>query len=178
MKRQLFFFLEKLKITPRERKAVVGLMLVLMALGVLNLALTPSVPFEQGHYRELEEQFRARTALLRSQEQELMKRYYPSKESAPLMVASPDTVTVDSTRETVPVKQVQKDEKQLINVNKATLEMLDTLPGIGPVYARRIIEYREKFGGFKTIQELIKIKGIGEKRLDKLKPFVKLKDSE
>lgn len=59
-----------------------------------------------------------------------------------------------------------------INVNKATMEELMSLPYIGEVKAKAIIEYRNKNGPFKTIEELLNIKGIGEKTLEKIRPFI------
>ena len=60
-----------------------------------------------------------------------------------------------------------------ISVNKAELDEFEALPGIGPSLARRIIEYREQNGGFKEIADLKKVKGIGEKLFEKIKPFIK-----
>ena len=51
----------------------------------------------------------------------------------------------------------------LVNINTASKSLLEDLPGIGPVYAERILEYRQKNGGFKSKEELMEIKGIGEK---------------
>lgn len=59
-----------------------------------------------------------------------------------------------------------------INVNSADLKTLQKLPGIGEVKAKAIIEYREKNGGFRTIDELKNVKGIGEKTFEKIKELV------
>jgi comEA protein len=60
----------------------------------------------------------------------------------------------------------------LVNVNTATSQQLEALPGIGPSTASRIVEYREKNGPFKKIEDLMNVKGIGEKGFLKLKPLV------
>ena len=59
-----------------------------------------------------------------------------------------------------------------VNLNTATLAQLETLPGIGAATAKRILEYRQKQGSFKKIEELMNVKGIGEKSFLKLKPSV------
>ena len=59
-----------------------------------------------------------------------------------------------------------------VNLNTAALSDLEKLPGVGPATAARIIEYREKNGPFKKIEELMNVKGIGEKAFLKLKPLV------
>jgi competence protein ComEA len=60
----------------------------------------------------------------------------------------------------------------IVNLNTATSSQIATLPGVGEAAAKRIIEYREKNGGFKKIEELMNVKGIGEKSFLKLKPLV------
>lgn len=60
----------------------------------------------------------------------------------------------------------------LVNINTATESELDTLPGVGPSRAKDIIKYREENGGFKTIEDLKNIKGIGESSFEKLKDMV------
>jgi competence protein ComEA len=59
-----------------------------------------------------------------------------------------------------------------INLNTATLADLDTLPGVGPVLAQRILDAREAQGGFKAVGDLRKVEGIGDARYDQLKDLV------
>jgi competence protein ComEA len=60
----------------------------------------------------------------------------------------------------------------LVNLNTATPEQLQTLPGVGPVLASRIIEYRDRTGGFRAVDDLRKVTGIGEARFAELKALV------
>ena len=59
-----------------------------------------------------------------------------------------------------------------VNLNTATVTQLDSLPGVGKATAERIVEYRQKNGGFKKIEELMNVKGVGEKSFLKLKPLI------
>jgi competence protein ComEA len=59
-----------------------------------------------------------------------------------------------------------------VNLNTATQAQLETLPGIGPKAAQRILEYRKANGNFKKIEDLMNVKGIGEKAFLKLKPLL------
>jgi len=60
-----------------------------------------------------------------------------------------------------------------INVNTATAEQFAALPGVGVKLGARIVEYRQKSGGsFKTVDELMNVKGIGEKNFLKIQPHV------
>jgi len=58
-----------------------------------------------------------------------------------------------------------------VNLNTATLAQLDTLPGIGETLAQRIIDYRNTHGAFRTVDEIINVSGIGEKKLAELRPY-------
>ncbi|HYT77527.1 MAG TPA: helix-hairpin-helix domain-containing protein [Vicinamibacterales bacterium] len=59
-----------------------------------------------------------------------------------------------------------------VNLNTATQAQLESLPGIGPKAAQRILEYRQKNGQFKKIEDLMNVKGVGEKSFLKLKPYL------
>lgn len=64
---------------------------------------------------------------------------------------------------------------EILNLNRATAAELDRLPGISPTVAERIVAYREAHGGFRTIEELDSVKGIGPAILGKVRPLVKLR---
>lgn len=62
-----------------------------------------------------------------------------------------------------------------LDVNKATAEELEQVPGIGPVTARAIVNYRVKNGPFRRLEELMIIDGISEQKLEKLRPWLVVK---
>ena len=59
-----------------------------------------------------------------------------------------------------------------VHLNGATVEQLDTLPGVGPVTAQKIVDYRQKHGAFTSVDELDAVPGIGPARLDELRDLV------
>lgn len=61
-----------------------------------------------------------------------------------------------------------------ISLNSATAAELDLLPGVGPATAAKILEYRASRGGFKSVDELLEVKGIGPKKLAQIRPYVRL----
>ena len=64
-----------------------------------------------------------------------------------------------------------------VDLNQATAEKLQEIPGIGPAMAERIVEWRREHGPFEKVEDLLNIRGIGEKTLEKLRPFVKIEDA-
>ena len=96
----------------------------------------------------------------------MFRHCFPALALVSLMAAAPhaapaQTAARAAAREAVPA--------HVVNLNTATSEDLEALPGIGAKTAARIIEYRQKNGPFKKVEELMNVRGIGEKSFLKLK---------
>lgn len=86
-----------------------------------------------------------------------------SRAPVPIRTIPSVSAAVGGTPEsTAPAKPV------VIDLNTATAQQLESLPGIGPVIAARIIAYRKESGGFKSVGELMNVPGIGEKKLEEI----------
>ncbi len=72
-------------------------------------------------------------------------------------------------------KEKASSIKGKININKADVEELSLLKGVGEKTAKNIIKYRKEIGSFKKIEDLMEVKGIGEKTFKAIKPFIKVK---
>ena len=59
-----------------------------------------------------------------------------------------------------------------VNLNTATVSQLEDLPGIGPSLAARIVEHRQKNGAFKSVEDVMAVKGIGEKNFSKIQGYL------
>lgn len=74
------------------------------------------------------------------------------------------SATVSANKKKPPVKPV--------NINTATSEELQQVPGIGPATAQKILQMRKSYGPFKSVDDLLAIRGLGEKRLDKMRKYL------
>lgn len=102
-----------------------------------------------------------------------LRRFNPT-----LFLGEPDFIAVPNeeiksqkpNQSKIEVEQPQRPA--VLNINTASVEDLQTLPNIGPQMAKRIVQYRNEIGNFDKVDALTEVKGIGEKTLEKLKPFV------
>lgn len=83
---------------------------------------------------------------------------------------------LDFTKEklTIPKAEKPASASKIININTATISELNSLPGLGEKTAKGIIEYREKHGRIKNLDELLKVKGIGKAKLSKIKDWISI----
>ena len=68
----------------------------------------------------------------------------------------------------------KKEEAKKISINSAGISELTQLPGIGEKIAQRIIDYRERYGGFRTLEDLMNVSGIGNVKFNKIKQYITL----
>jgi competence protein ComEA len=72
----------------------------------------------------------------------------------------------------------EKKAEPKVNINTATVEELAKLPGVGKSIAQRIVSHREKSGKFRHVDELLVIRGISRKKLEKLRPLITVETEE
>ena len=97
-----------------------------------------------------------------------LRRFAPA-----MFLGKPDLITVPNAER--PQNRATQNRPELLNVNTATVEELQTLPNIGEATAQRIVDYRTQHGNFTSVDALQNVKGIGVKTLEKLRPFVDAK---
>jgi len=94
--------------------------------------------------------------------------------AAPAETFAESSDTTSTVEKTTKAAKSTKTTTKAVNINTADKKMLTQLPGIGPVTADSILKYRKANGKFKSAKDLMNVKGIGPKTLEKMMPFLKL----
>ena len=101
----------------------------------------------------------------------LVSLFFLYEKASDVATGADYTITVTQ-REPEKVTPEPPKEPALVDINTATLDELQTLSGIGPVIAQRIIDYRTANGSFQRVEDLLQVSGIGEKRLEAIVDYV------
>lgn len=146
-----------LDFTPKERRALLILLIILLASAVVQWLLPGQFNTQVYDY---------------SLEDSLFEVLSADTLKTNLEVKAPQSR--QQNKSTSRPKRAEKKSLALhsINVNTADVAQLKRLPGIGPVTAQAIIDYRRANGPFKEAQELTRVKRIGKKTVEKIKPFI------
>ncbi|MCH2450527.1 MAG: helix-hairpin-helix domain-containing protein [Gracilimonas sp.] len=175
LKRKAFFWLEKLQISRKERIAFSLLLGILVVLFSMSIFLERSFQYDSAEYEKIVAEFERRSTIIQQEEKENAAKYLPQATVEKADEQSSETQVDATDAKMIPDREVTTISI-LININTANSAELQKLDGIGPSYAQNIIDYREANGGFDSIHELINVKGIGEKRLENIRPFITLRD--
>ncbi len=170
LRRRLYLFSERIGIRQSELALLLALVAVTLTAGLVSgFWPSPQAPFSEADYAALKAEFHARSArALREDSIRTAKFHFPEAYLAA------ETAETDSSmnNSAESVKKSSKKESGIVNINTATLAELERIPGVGPKTAEAILALRQKNGPFTSVEQLSAVKGIGPKKLEKLKPHV------
>lgn len=192
LSRYTYFILDKLNITKSERLAMVTITTLIVLVTTGAAMLRPDIPFPDEHYAYADSLFRA-LAEQRSYEQaELMARYDPPSagntatdgalSSGTLAMASAErSATSSGTSNSTTRAKASKGSAKLpapesIVLNTADAAALARLPGVGPKTAEVIVAYRNEHGPFQDLSHIMRVKGIGPKKWEQIRPYLRLNE--
>ncbi len=141
-----------------------------MVLSSLLLWSSPGNYDSESIYTELDQVFLERSLAQQEETNNILARYQPGKnvvEAGKVEQVKPDTVDIDTAEKV-------NTGKSRININSADATELQELPGIGPAYSVRIVEWRYENGSFTNKEQLLEIRGIGPARLGQIKDLIEL----
>ena len=174
-KRQFFFWIERLNITRGERRFVVTSIAIFLIIWFADIIISPVHTVEPGDYQSIDSLYQQYVEHITKRDSLIHRYYYATIDDSEniasgLPFAIPGDVRISKSR----TKALHTRPDSLsIDVNHADSTALVSLPGIGPIIARKIIDYRNKYGSFPDLKSLRKVKGIGEKKFARILPYLK-----
>lgn len=180
----IYFLSSRLQISSAEKTTVLtlGMLLLLISGGQQFLSAGAARAYEAPYYSERIAVFETKAQQTARELAGLQQQYYPETSAvasqpepqAPLPAAEPETDDAE------PADSLQEapEATDKININTATSAQLETLPGIGPAIAGRIIEHRNTHGPFQRIEDIKNVRGIAEGRFSKIKELITVGESE
>lgn len=156
-----------------ERIALSLLVGILAVLFMTTLFLQEKYNYSHAQYNEIVAEFERKSALIQQQKLESEQKYLPSAaaENEPMQLAE---LVGEAGPEPEPKSGEAVPAPGKVNINTAGIDLLITLNGVGEATARNILHYRQVNGPFKSAEELLNVRGIGEKRFQEIKDFIEL----
>jgi competence ComEA-like helix-hairpin-helix protein len=153
------------ELTPTEKRTVSILVCIICGAGIIQVLKPMTIRPDEYDYARADSIFERRS---RDSEQPYSDSGNPVPRPESVALTPGKTVTLHYQQNTVPLPASGS-----IDLNRATVAELESLPHIGPAMAARIVEYRKNAGTFNSVNELKKVKGIGEKIFKAVRPFLK-----
>ena len=178
LKRRLFFWIDRLNITRGERRFVVTAILVSLILWLTDLIVKPGQPYGHDYYRPLDSLYQQYVNHIRKRDSLIHRYYYTGAHDSENIAsgvpfAIPGDVAISSKKKDA---KKSRPDNHSIDINHADSLALIGLPGIGPIIAKKIIDYRNTHGSFPDLKSLKKVKGIGKKKFAGILPYLTLKN--
>ena len=154
---ELYRLQQKIGMTRQESYAIASILSLLLLGLVVQSIQKNTLLFDRNIYAETDSLFAVATMEMKKSQELAAPRDTSTQAPQPEVLS---TITKELLI-----------TKGKVNINTASQEELETLPRIGPAMAQRIIDYRQTRGPFNDIQELTRVKGIGDKTLERLIPY-------
>lgn len=171
MQNKFYQWMMQLQITKAERRVVyVVLFIVVLVQSIAYFEIFDQK--EEFDYSEAKLQFAELAKEIQHRDSLILLRY--TQPELILAGSNGEKGLGSSASSKTRKKQKPALQEKSINPNSASQADLERIPGIGPVTAARIIAYRQKNGLFTSLEDMVKVKGIGKKTLETIKPYLTL----
>lgn len=170
-KRDIYFLFEKLSLGYRERQFIYWLIGLIVFSEILFRFNPIQKEQKQYDYTAIDSLVHVRTQRIQAAYDSIIATQYH-----PIERTEDNKAVAEISPKVSPSKSSIKQEKPIepIDINVATLDEWIKIPGIGEKTANLILDYRMDNGEFKSIEDLKKVKGIGDKKLEKLRVYLKI----